>query len=352
MISNNKFFIHRANLKLYIYILFGFIFLLTIGIRAVKGEIDFEFYADSETYIDYVKEIDTIRELLLSNPNLIGPTLILKSLNSNFIAVFLFNALIIIFFFNQFSRIFKLNRHTFFSYLLVSPMFFSSLITINKEVLTLLSITFFFKYYNRKSFIFLLLSIISAIFVRWQMLLFIIALTFLFNKINPFKEMAKLSLILLLVFVSILYYFNLDQFENFNAIAQLGQETATEGTGLYNYFINIQNSSPVGYVFAFIPKFLFLFIGLIARYSKFLDKAEFYNYTIVFIQSLLNLFTLFKLYRNKIYFNNIFLFSAIVYCIIFSLSPIYSPRYLFTAYILMAISLSVPEVEVNKKIKF
>ena len=308
MISNNKFFIHRANLKLYIYILFGFIFLLTIGIRAVKGEIDFEFYADSETYIDYVKEIDTIRELLLSNPNLIGPTLILKSLNSNFIAVFLFNALIIIFFFNQF--------------------------------------------YNRKSFIFLLLSIISAIFVRWQMLLFIIALTFLFNKINPFKEMAKLSLILLLVFVSILYYFNLDQFENFNAIAQLGQETATEGTGLYNYFINIQNSSPVGYVFAFIPKFLFLFIGLIARYSKFLDKAEFYNYTIVFIQSLLNLFTLFKLYRNKIYFNNIFLFSAIVYCIIFSLSPIYSPRYLFTAYILMAISLSVPEVEVNKKIKF
>jgi hypothetical protein len=330
----------KSSIILFIYFFFAFIFLITIGIKAIKGEIDFEFYADSETYIEFAAEKHKYEEIVLLFPNLIGPTILLDIVNSSFTAVFIINILIVIFFYNTLIKEYSINRYMLLTYLLISPMFFSSIIAINKEIVSILAIAFFYKYYKSKSIFDLILSLASSIFVRWQMLLFILILFILLTKINPFRLKPKWTLFFLLLLISIFYYINIDAFEKFNTIAELGQVGSSEGSGLFNFFIQLQNSGPLGYLIAFFPKFIFLFIGLIARYSKFLDTAEFYSYTIVLTQSFLNLFILYKLLTKKISFNNIFLFAAIVYCIIFSVSPIYAPRYFFPAYILIVLAIS------------
>jgi hypothetical protein len=332
--------INKIDFKLYLYLFISFIFLITIGIRAVKGEINFEFYADSETYIEFMNENQSLSDILLLYPNMLGPTLILKILNQSFIGVFLFNIFIVLFFYFSSTKNNIMNKKYLFFYLLISPMFFSSVLTINKEIISILSITLFFKYFKSKSYLMLILSLFFSILVRWQMSLFIICLTILLTKWNPFKKYRLYLVIFFLLTISLFYYFNLSSFEKFNKIAELGQETAIEGSGLFSNVLKVQNSNILGYFLAFIPKFLFLFIGVLVRFYKLLDFTDFYNNVVVFTQCIANFIILVNIIKLKIKLDNIYFFSAIVYCIIFSLSPIFAPRYLFPGYILFAMAIA------------
>ncbi len=337
---SNYFKINKTDIILYLYLFVAFVFLITIGISSVNGELDFEFYADSETYIEFMSEKHSFSNILLLFPNMLGPTVILTLLNENFIAVFLLNVFIVLFFYYNFSLLYKNKRSVLILYFFLSFMFFSSIILINKEIISLLSIALFFRYFKTKSFIFLILSILISVLVRWQMTLFIISLTFLLSKWNPLRNNKYILVLLFLFSISTVYYFNLSSFEQFNLIAELGQETSEEGSGIFYFILNIQNSSFLGYFFVFIPKFFLLFIGVLARYYKVFDTSDFYNNVVVFSQSVANVFVLFNVIRLKIGLNNIFLFSAVIYCIIFALSPIFSPRYFFPAYILFSLSIA------------
>jgi hypothetical protein len=337
---NNGVTINKTDIKMYFYLIIAFLFLITFGIRAIKGDIDFEFYADSETYIEFVNEKQSFSNIILLNPNMLGPTLILKLFNNSFISVFFLNVIIVLFFYFTFSKKYNIDRRYLFLYFLLSSIFFSSVISINKEIISLLSIAFFFRYYKTNSFSMLLLSIFISLLVRWQMTLFIVSLVFMLSTWNPLRKYKLVLLSLFLLTISIVYYINIASFESFNLIAELGQESSVEGSGLFNIVLNLQNSGLFGYFLAFIPKFLFLFIGVLARYYKLLDTTDFYNNVVVFLQSIANLMVLIKIIKLKIGLDNIFLFSAIVYCIIFALSPIFAPRYFFPAYILLSLAVA------------
>jgi hypothetical protein len=335
----SNYIINKVDIKLYLYLILAFVFLITIGISAVKGEIDFEFYADSETYIQFMSERESLTNILLLYPNMLGPTIILTVLNESFVLVYLFNASIVLFFYYTFSQLYSIKRMYLLFYFFISVMFFSSVISINKEIISLFSLALFFRYHKTKSYIVLVLSILISFLVRWQMTLFIVCLTILMANRNPLKNYKFILALLFLFLISIIYFLNINSFEQFNLIAELGQESSEEGSGLFNMLLNIQNSSIFGYFIVFIPKFLFLFVGTLARYYKLLDTSDFYNNVIVFLQSAANCFLLIDLIRSKIKLDNIFLFSAIIYCIIFALSPIFSPRYFFPAYILFSLSI-------------
>lgn len=338
--DSNPIIVNKTDLKLYLYLFIAFIFLLTVGISAVKGDIDFEFYADSETYIQFMAEKESIAEILLIHPNMLGPTMVLSVLNESFIAVFLFNVFIVLYFYFSLTNNYNINKRYLFFFIAISPMFFSSVILINKEIISLLSIALFYKYYKNKSFIMLILSILISLLVRWQMTLFIVSVTLILASWNPLKNY-KLALILLfLLSISVVYYLNLSSFEDFNKIADLGQETSDEGSGLFNVVLGIQNSNVLGYFIAFIPKFLFLFVGVLVRYYNFFDYGDFYNNVIVFLQSAAHFVILISMVKYKVKMDNIFLLGGIVYCIIFALSPIFAPRYFFPAYVLFAVAIA------------
>lgn len=332
--------INKTDIKFSIYIFISFLFLIFVGIAAVKGDIDFDFFADSDTYMEFAEEGFTMRQVLVISPNMIGPTIILNVLFKNYFLVFFFNILILILMYNKISKFYNLDKRSLFFFLLISPVLFSSLIAINKEIIALLSMTFFFIYYRKRSISYLVLALIFSFLVRWQMTMFIVILTLLISNLNVFRNKRAFSLCLLLTFISLLYYLNLSKFETFNTIAEIGQESSDEGSGLFSVLIGIQNSNPLGYVLAWFPKFLFLFFGLLARFQKVFDFSDFYNNFITFWQCLVNFYLFILIIKKRISLSNIFFFSAIVYSMIFSLSPIFSPRYLFPVYILMAFALS------------
>jgi hypothetical protein len=329
----------KADLKMWTYLIVGFFFLVTIGIKAVSGEIDFEFYADSETYHAFLEEGYGLREIVLLFPNMLGPSLILILFNNSFYLVFLFNVIILLFFYYTFANLFDINRNLFLFFIVISPIMFGSVIAINKEIVSLLVLALFFRYYKNRSYLALILALLTSFLVRWQMALFIVSLAALLSPLNPLRNRKFISSVVFLLMVSCMYYLNLARFDAFNRIAEMGADESSEGSGLYSLLIQLQNSNPLGYVLAFIPKTLFLFIGLIGRYYKFFDYSDFYNNVIVFSQSVVNFGTLIIAVKRKVKISNLFFFSAVIYCIIFCLSPIYSPRYLFPAYILLALAI-------------
>ena len=332
--------IYKHNLYMANYFFFAFLFLIFIGIDAVEGKIDFEFYADSETYLEYVQTNSSISDLLEKNPNLLGPSLILELFNSSYILVFLLHYVIVFYFINTLYKLYDINIKMLFMFLLLSPMFFSSVLTINKEIISILVIAILMNYFKKRSIILLIFAILISFLVRWQMALFVLSATLLLSKLNFLKRNKILTLISFLLGISVIYSLNQSNFEDFNRVAEIGQEVSTEGSGLFSVLIGIQNSGPLGYFIAFLPKTLFLLIGLIARYYKFCDFTELYNNVFVFSQSVVNAIVIFFLIKNRVTVNNIFLFLGIIYCIIFSLSPIYSPRYFFPAYIFFLLALS------------
>src|SRR5690606_13436732 len=131
------------------------------------------------------------------------------------------------------SKFYNLDKRSLFFFLLISPVLFSSLIAINKEIIALLSMTFFFIYYRKRSISYLVLALIFSFLVRWQMTMFIVILTLLISNLNVFRNKRAFSLCLLLTFISLLYYLNLSKFETFNTIAEIGQESSDEGSGLF-----------------------------------------------------------------------------------------------------------------------
>lgn len=258
----------------------------------------------------------------------------------NYTLVFLFNVFILYYFYFTLSKYYELDKNTLLFFIVISPIFFSSLIGINKEIIAVLSITLFFRYEKTGSIWLLLLSLLFSICVRWQMTMFILILTFITSRLNLFRNYHKVSLICFLLMVSVFYYMNLSSFESFNQIVEHGQDTSTEGSGLFFLLIQLQNSNPFGYVITWLPKVLFLMVGLLARFQKVFDFSDLYNNFITFWQCVLNLYVFILLWRHKIKISNIFVFSAIVYSIIFGLSPIFSPRYMFPIYVLLTIAIA------------
>lgn len=328
-----------STLMLMGYLFLCYIFLITIGIDAIEGRIAFDFFADSETYMKLAAENVSPEELVIINANLLGPYILLRGLDSSYHLVFLMNAAIFCYFFFTLSKLYDLNRFFLFGGMVLSPFMVGNIVGINKEILGILVLTMLLIHNRKRKFIYFLLALIFAPLVRWQMCLFVLVFGLMESKINPLREKRGLAIGLLLVLISIVYPLNLDQFESVDSIAQDAMREKQDGGGSYSFFIRIQNS-PFGYILVVIPKFLQLLLGPIFRYSKMFNYEDLYNDVLLFFQSIINLFQLALVVKKRISINNVFVFMAIVYSIVFCLTPIFSPRYLFPVYVLLVLALA------------
>ncbi len=130
-----------------------------------------------------------------------------------------------------------------------------------------------------------------------------------------------------------MYFLDKSRFYEVNQVAEEGSDT-NEGSGIYTTLINIQNSNPLGYFMIFIPKFIFLYISKISKYPLLFNRDDFHNNTVVLLQSALNAATLVWVFlKNKWAVNNYLVISMLIYAIVFTLTPVYSPRYLFPVFI-------------------
>lgn len=314
------------------------VFLKVHGIQSIESQDGIQFYADSSTYHEIANgehSVDLDETGLVSVAgNFFGPIAILNILNNNYYFVATLNILIFYFSITQISKLYKISPLKLLTVLLLNPITISSLLSINKEIISLLFLFSLLKYINCKKLSLLPMVFITALMVRWQLVIFAIIIIFYYSNINVlFKKPWQYGLALLLT-CSVAYTLT----GNTLAAVRLNFELSAEnhdGSGIWISLIELQNQ---GYYFLVFPlKAAQLLFGLSFNVSTISSSNNFYNDVIQVLGSLSTLTLFIFLLINKTLKKNSLTFISILYLIFFCLSPIYTPRYLYPIYIIWSI---------------
>lgn len=325
---------------------------------------EIRFGADSETYVSYAESLD-YENLISVSANYFGPVVLLRMLQNNLLLVAELNCAVFIWMYLLIQKYYDLKFIKFSILLLVNPMLFMSLATLNKEIFGMASVVLTLCFAKSGKKILLLLSILFAIFTRWQQVLVILTFLAMISKFNPFKK--RILAILFLVFFVSLVYPSQAAF-----LSSAANETATFELQQEKLFgvLPVLNQLQDNYLFfvALIPKTLINLFGNVFRPLDLLtqkieiDASDVYNSYIVtgqqasmvllvlmagyeFLKKLLKAGNLNRWYNQKktstkfIESINNELLYCIVYCILFSLGAFIQYRYFFPIYILLCAEL-------------
>ena len=98
-----------------------------------------------------------------------------------------------------------------------------------------------------------------------------------------------------------------------------------------------------GYLVAFVPKAVHLFVGMVRRSDHLLETEEVMNNTILWFQSVAQLIVLGAvLFMRRLRLSSDVVYLAVLIAAVITLSPIYSTRYLLPVYALFAVELAMP----------
>jgi hypothetical protein len=305
-----------------------------VAVPALNGDLDLQFYADSLTYETLARQTQINLGLISVGANLLGPVLILKLLGYSRPLLYLLNLACLAVAFRVFVRAYPLDPRRFLGYLTISPLVFVSVLSINKEILSLPALALFAAYVERRRLRYLVPALILGILVRWQLALVMLVFLGLTSFLNPLRRRRALSLVLLLLAISLWYPRNLATFEAIDRIASLAAADNTTGSGLFSRLIAIQNN--YGYALVVVPKTLHQMVGLLLR-GRGTEPFVFFTNVVMVLQSAVSAWLLVRaaLLRRYRLADNLF-YLACVFAAIFALSPIYSPRYFFPVYVLVA----------------
>jgi hypothetical protein len=325
---------------------------------------EIRFGADSETYVSYAESLD-YENLISVSANYFGPVVLLRMLQNNLLLVAELNCAIFIWMYLLIQKYYDLKFIKFSILLLVNPMLFMSLATLNKEIFGMASVVLTLCFVKSGKKILLLLSILFAIFTRWQQVLVILTFLAMSSKFNPFKKRIS-SILFLVLFVSLIYP------SQAAFLSSAANETATFELQQEKLFgiLPVLNQLQDNYLFfiALIPKTLINLFGNVFRPLDLLtqkvevDTSDVYNSYIVTGQqasmvliALMAGYEILKKYltagnlnkwynRKKVshkFIENINdeLLYCIVYCILFSLGAFIQYRYFFPIYILLCVEL-------------
>jgi hypothetical protein len=330
----------RSTWRLWLYLLASLAAFLLVALPVLRREMHLQFYADTPTYERLARTMPLSFDLIQVGANLFGPVLILKTLGGDRFLVYLFNVACLTAAFAIVVRTFPVNRLQFLFYLTLTPLVFTSLLSINKEIVAVAATAFFAAYYQSGRRWQLVVGLVASFLVRWQMTLFMLVFIAMASPINPVRRRRLLSIVLLTLAISVAYVHNLDTFQRIDQVASLAGRQEVEGSGLYGVFLSVQNA--YGYVLVFLPKTLHQMIGPLARLDNVTQVQDFFNNDVILFHSVATLgLLLLALWRRRIRLDLDPIYMAVVYAAVFGLSPIFAPRYFLPIYVLVAIALSL-----------
>lgn len=345
-------YLQKTTIYLFLYSLMAVLFFFTIGQDALNGVIDFQFYADSLTYEQaYVdNNFSSVFEMVSVGNNYLGPLLLLEVVGGNRFLILLVN-IFILFWAIKLVRKSKepVDLGVAVFLLFLSPITFFSLISVNKEIISMLAMAFLIAWVRKKGLGYLLLCLLCSFFVRWQFTLFVIMVFLSFSPLNFLRYRRYWYVGVLLVALSIVYWLMLGFFSGVNNIAEIGG-AESNGSGLYTQFIVLQNQGL--YFLVFIPKALHAMYGLIFKANQLFSPTNIYNDVVVMLHCVAAfLVFILALFRGKLRMKDDLVFIAVIYCAVFVLSPIYAPRYFYPVFFLLCLVLSRPSLQPSPKLK-
>jgi hypothetical protein len=330
--------------SLILAIVVGSLVLFFLFVRpSLNGGNSYRIGADSSFYLWYAGLIrdnpygsnsDPTRSLIELGSNLLGPFLIASLLRSN-IAILCFNYVVFFYTIYMVSRTRSINCAVLSSLLLVNPIIFVSLVTLNKEILAVAASVLLYCYLDgeRKSRLLLLIVLTVSLLARWEHLLLVLVFLLMTAKWNPLNRHRGIALGAIVVLITICYpliatYIGL----NFGA-DPLTANTIVRLTDLQSHFL---------YPIVVIPKLLMnLYGGIVGLVSKARDSNDIYNALVVPWGCLVNaIATVWFLLSRRCRLSDDMFFFAALYGAILSASPFVQTRYFIPIYVVLSVDIA------------
>lgn len=322
--------------------LLGAIFLFAVGVDALEGRVDFQFYADSATYHQAARGeivgLDTLEESVTVRTNFLGPLWFLALAGNNYYVVLLFNAALLFASIASIATSLRIDPLRFALLLLANPLTISSLLAVNKEFLALAFVALLLRALARGSLAWLVAAAVVSVLVRWQLLVFLLVLGAIATPLNPLRGRRRATLAVLLVGLSIAYAQLVSVFEPIRAALE-ASAGEYEGSGLHEWLQTWQDRGAYWLVFPIKAAHLLFSLGL--HVERLVAPVDLYNdvWQLLHSTALLALFVALLL-GKRLRLTNDLIYLSVIYMVVFALTPIYAPRYFYPVYILWAAALT------------
>ena len=316
-------------------------FLLTVGSDALADRSAFQFFADSKTYMRiYSGEQYLANDALLSiSDNYVGPLLLLRATRGNIYLVMLFNVTLFWISVLLLTAALRLDALKTGALLLLSPLTISSLLSVNKEIFVLPFIALAIVGYTRRSLPLLLIALAATVLVRWQLTAFFLVLLGASTRVGRLGRHRVLVLLVLLVSSSVAYLMLSNIFADVIAVVERTVwEDFDQGSGLFTVLNSYQQRGAYFLVFPLKAAHLLFALGL--RFDRMLNPTNIYNDLFVGIHCTVTL-AMFALlaWRRLFTLRSDLVYASMIFLIVFCLSPIYAPRYLYPVFVAWVIAL-------------
>jgi hypothetical protein len=307
------------------------------------------FGADSPTYWEAVayrsEHADSGDNLVSFTGNLLGPVAIGTVLKSGF-AVALFNILLFFLSVEIACTIPGVDRYIFVFLLAINAETAPALVTLNKEILALLSASLLAKYiYSVKRSWFLLgAALLVSLFVRWEQIALILLFLFLRRKGSIFDRRPRLAILGVIAALTLIY----------PLIVRLpgsGIQAFTQYTTHANTIVKLNNiQANFGFPIVVLPKIVMDVSGELLRPLTFISEysmlgwGDIHSLYITPLSSIAVITLLVIAYRKgKMNPDRPVAFLIIISLIATAVTPFVQPRYNYFVYILLCVELARKE---------
>lgn len=316
------------------FLIAGAVFLAWIGAEALAGRNPFQFFADSGTYLRMYHNPSQYSdgELVGVSANFIGPMAVLSLVRGNIYLVMVVNAVIFLISLLWITKHLSLNPLKTGCVLGLSTLTLSSVLSVNKEIFTYPFIALALAAQARRSLVLAIAAFVVALFIRWQMALFWVVLVAV-ALLMPLIKRRTVAIGLLLAGTSV-GYLALNRFlAPVIAAAEASiAEDWDQGSGLFALLLEYQNQ---GFYFLVFPvKALHLMFALGVRFDRLFAPTSIYNDVFIVLHCTAALVVWLLVIRaGRFRLRNDLVFASIVFLVVFCLSPIYAPRYLYPVFV-------------------
>jgi hypothetical protein len=241
------------------------------------------------------------------------------------------------------STLKEFDLSTFTLLLLLNPLLFSVVATLNKEIFAVTGLILFLRYMTAKRYRFLLLTAATLMSVggHWQQAAVLLMLACLESRFSPFRNKPLASVIFVLLFFTVAYtvVFHLVPIVIAGLLAQ------AEAGHTIVILDNIQGN--FGFPLVVIPKILMNVMGYFITPTYFLERywtedfSNWYNQIFTQAQEFLTTALLFGLLIfRKLPLKQPLVYLLVVYFILTAVNPMVQPRYEYPAYVLMCLQVA------------
>ena len=307
------------------------------------------FGADSPTYWEAVKyrseHADTGSNLVSFTGNLLGPVAIGMALKNGF-AVALFNILLFFLAVEIACSIPGVDRYLLVFLLAMNAETAPALVTLNKEILVLVSALLLAKYiYSaRKSWFLLGLTLVISLFARWEQIAIILLFFFLRRKGSFFERNPRLAVASVIAFLTVAY----------PLVARLpesGIGAFTQYTTGANTIVKLNHvQANFGFPLVMLPKILMDLTGELLRPNTYLSEfgtlgwGDIHSMFIIPLFSIAMMALLMVAYRQgKLNPRCPIALIIIIYILMTAVTPFVQPRYNYFVYVLLCLELAKKE---------